>query len=262
MIALDTDTFHYAKNLFANFPPYKRCYLGAVFERHQAGKIFVDRQDKPTCACLFHTGGHTLLAGDPACESIAAFLDQLSPTTAIGKKALIFVGEHRGWEDKIEQIYEDRVRKEPRIAFQLNRDLFTAGEPETAAPGSVERIGEDTLTLLPDLLNPLKNRNWDSKEEFFRCGMGFCLIVDGRAVSVCSSVALGEGTAPIQITTLPDCTRRGFATRVAHTYIDHCLKADLEPYWECGVDNAASASTAEKVGFRPFGKLNRYWLVE
>ena len=78
MIELRPGDLEVVRPLYAEFP-YKRAFIGSVFEGHQVGKVFVDSARDPTAAVLFHPSTHALLAGDPCCDDLWGHLVALRP---------------------------------------------------------------------------------------------------------------------------------------------------------------------------------------
>ena len=86
----------------------------------------------------------------------------------------------------------------------------------------------------------------------------FCKIIDGKIVSMTESENVPnkpEGIVNLGINTLRDYRRKGYATEVCAAFIDNCVRRDVLPIWQCDINNTASQSLAEKLGFKCLGSV-------
>ena len=262
MIELRSEELEVARPLYAEFP-YKRAFIGSVFEGHQVGRVFVDSFPDPTAAALFHPSTHALLAGDPSCDDLWSHLVALRPQDVFGRERLIFVAPDEEWNSRLRALKGGSLQEEERDFFSFSGP--SAGKPDAGDHQDRQPVARITADLLETprgmLVGVLKH--WPTIEAFEEHGVGRCILTEaGEPISVCYSVTVGEAMAPIQINTLPDHRREGYATRVAQACIHDSLSRGIVPFWECGTDNRPSAALATKLGFQPGGHLSRFWLLQ
>ena len=263
MIELRPEELEVVRPLYADFP-YKRAFIGSVFEGHQVGRVLVDSTPDPTAAALFHPSTHALLAGDPSCDDLWSHLVALRPQDVFGRERLIFVAPDEEWNSKLRALRGGSLQEEERVFFSFPGP--TAREPDA---GEDHQDCQPDARITADLLETPRGmlagvlKHWPTAEAFKEYGVGRCILSEaGEPISVCYSVTVGEAMAPIQIATLPDHRLKGYATRVARAYILDSLRRGIVPFWECGTDNRPSAALATKLGFQPQGHLSRFWLLQ
>lgn len=81
-------------------------------------------------------------------------------------------------------------------------------------------------------------------------GFGYCVVDHHQNIlSTCTTIFRGGKFAEIDISTSPQHQGKGLATKVAHSFIKHCLKQKLTPRWDCDLNNENSNHLAKKLGF-------------
>lgn len=101
-----------------------------------------------------------------------------------------------------------------------------------------------------DLIKETITQYWDSLDEFYLHGIGYCCLEDNTAVSLGYTSFISDSFYEIGIETLECYRKKGYAYIASRTVLDEVLSRGKEPFWECSADNIASAKTAEKHGFR------------
>lgn len=103
-------------------------------------------------------------------------------------------------------------------------------------------------------------RQFGSAAAFMQHGFGFCVLERDEIVALISTYAVSRAGVEIQISTHPDCRRRGLATVLGATFILHCLERDLDPHWDAA--NVASCQLAEKLGYAGYTPYPVWLLVD
>ena len=106
------------------------------------------------------------------------------------------------------------------------------------------------LGINTDLIKETINQYWYSIDEFLLSGIGYCCIEDNIVVSLSYSSFISESYYEIGIETLSNYRRKGYAYAAAYAVLEKILLRGMVPFWECSSNNAASVSTADKLGFR------------
>ena len=99
-----------------------------------------------------------------------------------------------------------------------------------------------------------------SKEEYLRLGRGFAVLKDGKLVSAASSYSVYREGIEIQINTVAEERRKGFAGIVGAALILSCLDDGLYPSWDAASE--VSLHLAEKLGYEFSHEYNCYWVSE
>ncbi len=176
------------------------------------------------------------------------------------------------------------------LRMEGQQEIYAACVPELASRLSFTRKKPTSRFFWFDLLNPgidasrarlLQKTDWSAFLQFYgeaypklrdfgwlpdyfdkivterRC---FGVFEDQRLVCVADAPTipyLSELIVEPGIITLPRCRRKGYAAAACAAFIKEQLQHELIPVWTCALDNAASASLAQHLGFRSFGVLWR-----
>jgi hypothetical protein len=93
----------------------------------------------------------------------------------------------------------------------------------------------------------------------FPDGVVYGVVQDGRVISVAyvDKPHGKEGLVPVAyvvVETASAFRRRGYAQTVVSAVVDHVTSRGGEAWYDCVLDNAASAATALSVGYLPYGR--------
>jgi len=99
------------------------------------------------------------------------------------------------------------------------------------------------------LIKKYYDEYWDSIDNFLENGIGFCVKDKERVISEGVSIFKSKNYAEIDIITDSNYRGKGLASIVAEQFIDYCLSENIQPCWDCDVDNHASINLASKLGF-------------
>lgn len=131
--------------------------------------------------------------------------------------------------DSSKQEYHNCEQEEK--AYIVNRELLESG-------------------VNTDFIKETITQYWDSLDEFFLHGIGYCYLEDNTAVSLGYTSFISDSFYEIGVETLESCRKKGYAYRASRSVLNEVILRGKEPFWECSADNIASAKTAEKNGFR------------
>jgi RimJ/RimL family protein N-acetyltransferase len=113
----------------------------------------------------------------------------------------------------------------------------------------------ETYPAMYELIEP-DDQMEEEYKEMIRREARFCLMVDDKIVSMTESENVPnkpKGMVNLGINTLRDYRRKGYASEVCAAFIDNCIQQDILPIWQCDINNVASQSLAEKLGFKCLG---------
>jgi hypothetical protein len=143
---------------------------------------------------------------------------------------------------------EGKVLEIERINFSFSLDLYKK---------SMRQFGRHDYKIVRTTKELFKAINgsvvpksiWSTSEQFINIGVGFCLVINGEAVSTSFSAFKNNNQLEIGIETKAEFRGRGFAWYVCSALIDYCIENHLEPVWACNSINIGSYRLAEKLGF-------------
>lgn len=139
-----------------------------------------------------------------------------------------------------------RMRK--RIQLQYLLQSCQSGI-EVSEEYSIKRIDLnnvsqlETLSLRPDIF-------WNSDDDFLANGYGFgAFDKKDKLASVCYTASVSDFKAEVDICTAEEHRNKGLASQVLSAFVQHSLKHNIVPNWDCFADNTASLKTAQRLGF-------------
>ena len=233
------------------FEGNKDSMVRSCLQGMMGGKIWVTDPDDPKSALAF-LAEFGWYAGEPDGELVA-----FKPEGIVG-----LTPPDERWEALINEIWPG-AWKEHRYAIRkdtkFDREKLEAIVASLPAGYELRPIdGEIYDTFMED--EDLKEGvvHFGSKEEFFRLGRGFAIMKDESPVSTASSYTVSREGLEVQIYTVEDERRKGFASIVCAALILSCLDDGLYPSWDAA--NEESLHLAEKLGYELDREYDCYWL--
>ena len=252
---LDKNDFEKIRVVFSD--PKTHVAVYATLEGNLPGRIFVDDVVRPSAAFIWNEIRYGFLAGDPNNDAFVVSLSQLLSEKLFPEArdshdpTLVLFPYPQSWETKVGAITKGYSPIPlQRCMYTFNPGNFHGQNRKDNIPDGfrIQRIDAQFLSSGGDLEEEI-DFLWGSVDRFLSNGFGFCLLNGNTVVSACFSVFVSGNKREISITTHPEYRKQGFATLTASVYIEHCLRNNLEPVWQCWKDNAASVRLAEKLGF-------------
>ncbi|MFC3745534.1 GNAT family N-acetyltransferase [Paenibacillus sp. GCM10012306] len=251
MIELSDEEYTRVLPLLKN-QAYEPVFAYSVIDHNQSGKVFVDHRENPASCLVIHSYGQYLLAGSGSDER---FMNDVV-------EYLLNEQNHSTYYDLYVTTPELLILINERLAGRtvlLHRSSFTFD------PSRFQNL-KTTLQALPEyyvmksmddtLFNKYRNEMdssydslWNSSQHFMERGFGYCIMMNDHFASVCNSFFVGGGYADIDIVTVDEYQKRGLATLTGAAYIEHCLKHDVVPNYNCDAGNQRSIQLATKLGF-------------
>lgn len=147
----------------------------------------------------------------------------------------------------------DEINSKIRKRIQLQFTATSIIQELSALPKGymVKQIDDYNFEALGGFNLSIESKFWKSKKDFLQNGFGFCVFNElGAPVSICYAAGLANGAAEIDVATLPDYQKRGFANIVVAAFVKYCKQHSVVANWDCFDDNLGSLKTAERIGFR------------
>ncbi len=260
---LKFDDFHKIRSLFTR-SKHLKFTIGAVIAGNSPMSVWVDNEETPKSAFLWDHSHCYYFGGDAGnrdfCDAVENMLNNIIIPKVINVNREVFKIEYspKEWELILKEILRDK------FPFKISRKFFSLATPliphwRDLLPSDFDIKRIDRNLLESDTKNVERiideiTECWYSVDDFLTKGFGFCLIYNREerkeVQGWCTGEYFSEGKCGIGIETFQGYRKRGLATVMASTFVEHCLSVNIHPHWDASADNHASIRVAEKVGFR------------
>jgi hypothetical protein len=238
----------------------------SVIEGNSPGRIFVDHNDKPTCAFIWTGIDFSYIVGQ---KNNAAFFESIHKTIleeilpALQEAGsnfisiITFTEVHRQILLKLFQDQHPLSLGVNTFAFDLESFKKIHSQSYTIPAGFAVKKMDKAILENPKNQQILEDIEWcwNSVDHFLGDGIGTCILKDGKAVSYCYSIGYGAKSHQINIVTDSNYRRKHFAHIVGACFIDLCLEKAETLFWLCDKDNYPSRRLAESLGFEYIGNI-------
>ncbi|MGE7907565.1 GNAT family N-acetyltransferase [Peribacillus sp. NPDC094092] len=223
-------------------------FIYSVLNNYIPGKVYMDELKK---AVLVGTdSGIFVVGGDEMNNGLESIFLEVYRSIKNDKKRFTLFSPSKEWDQVINKMLGNELRQMHRYAFHFNKDTYSAVNMEKVPKDFiVKRIDEKIITESLEFNESYYNEYWGSVSNFLENGFGYCLLHNDTVVSECTSIFSSSQFAEIDIATQNKYRGMGLAQNVADIFIEHCIERNLEPNWDCDVNNFASIKLAERLGF-------------
>ncbi len=225
----------------------EKVYPFSILEGVQKGEIFVDNDEAPTSALIWHYCGFANIAGecnDGFIEEVMHMMQNPSEGHS-GRMALQSEGDDN---------LRDIIMSTPKVARYERYTFVFAGE-KNGTPCTMntepEPISPKNYELMRGRIVP--TFSWHSKDAFFRNGFGYFLVEDGQMAACAFSSGISRDYVDIGVETEEKYRGKGYGKLVATAMIKETLRRGKIPVWGCDTRNEASMKLAMSVGFEITG---------
>lgn len=274
MIRLNPDEFVKVIDPIRNLP-INTFFARSVTEQQLVGTVFVDRYDQPETIFVLHPYGMALLTGKADTEEFNHGLaDQLLKKSPTGLSWLWLQVWPEVWGPTLESLMAERLNgKKPvdnqptgikfekflRANFSFNREKWLRFRSYFRLNSeSIVRTDQVIYETMPGAVIP--RFFWNNADDFSRKGIGFTWLSDGKPASTAFAAYLHDNFLELGIETAPEYWGEGLALQVCTALIDYCLENNYIPVWSCRMENRASVTLAQKLGFELTLTLPNYKL--
>lgn len=236
----------------------------SILEQTIDGRVFVNREDNPTCAAVMSTnlvGGRLIGHADDPSFNHAFIAYMLQHWSGKGARHPIFWSTvSETWDEVVFRIFGYRALRIDRTQFRFNERTFKAlgvkPIPEDAHV-ILQRIDSNILAQHDALRRELEGL-WGSSDQFLKFGGGWIAISEeNQIVGRCNSAFVGGESSELAIWIDKSFRGKGLAGSLCQHFIADCLNRGIVPNWTCDTSNTASYDLAKKMGFEP---LQTYFL--
>ncbi|WP_078552169.1 GNAT family N-acetyltransferase [Alkalihalobacterium alkalicellulosilyticum] len=240
--------------------------LNSVINGTNRGIVYVDNTEHPTTALIYVVGVILFLVGDPHNRAFNEDLNRLIDNElkhdfidACGGTWFIGTSFDERWEVVLKDLFSERnygTYFEYHFTFNLDKFLLNKKSSYSMHNAVLTKIDKQ-------LLHDPKNEDiftdfwdfWRSEDDFFKQGLGYCVVENNKVISVCFSSHVDDNKHEIYVMSLEEARNKGLATICCTAFIEDCIKLGLEPHWSTYETNTASVNLASRCGFQLDKKL-------
>lgn len=223
--------------------------IASVLIGSQKGNVYTNSQSTPTSFFVEHKFGFSQIFGETDSFFLDALYQHLTERKFIVPKIRLYAPRHHAFLLGCAELSE-RCQFRLKHVKSPSRGDNGGGDNVKIVEINAENIREIDQALGLDL----SFRFWDSEENFLEHGMGQAVKCNDKFVSVCYAAAVAEQIAEIDVATLPEFRKRGFAACACSAFITKCLERGITPNWDCFTNNKGSLRLAESLGFEKYGE--------
>jgi hypothetical protein len=251
-----------AATLFADFP-FDRSWVNAALSRRR-GRLYTEGRERWSSAVLWPDRGCVSFAvGDPLSSGAPRIISDYLADARIEPPPIWFLSVVNDvWKQMILDHFEDDFVPLKRVSFAhppISLEGISGWENEVPEGCEVRRVDKALAARIPKEVDADFSLFWESPDEFVKLGLGYCLMQDGRILSVANAAFPMVRQTTIGVATVPEHQGMGYSTITCRPLIEQCLRNGIEPQWTTGADNVAARSVARKLGFA--GERQHWWLL-
>ena len=225
----------------------EKVYPLSIIEGLQKGEIFVDNDETPTVALVWHYCGFANILGayDERFIEETMKMMQDPPEGHSGRMALQTENDSR---------LEGLILKTPMVVKRERYIFEIAGEKNDILypkEAELKEITAENYGLMKGKIIP--SFSWPGKEEFLKNGLGYCLIEDGQMLACAFASGISKDYVDIGVETAEECRGKGYGKIVSAAMVKETLRRGKIPVWDCDTRNEASMKLACSVGFEIAG---------
>ncbi len=245
--------------------------IKSVIKGYNPGWVFVDNPEEPKTAMVWSKGirGFYFVGDENNINfnnSIDNYIDKeiFHRAKTLGMDYFEFSGTSLEWEATLESVFAHRdILKSKQFVYKNNIiedrifENVKLNNDYSIKKIDLELLNSGLLNL--DFIKSIILEWWDTTEDLLAKGVGYCILHNQRAVSVCTASFVTEESMESHIVTLEDFRKKGLAKKAVSEFLKHCKANSYEAYWDCMEKNIGSRALAESLGYK---KAYEYSLYE
>jgi len=253
MILVPKEHFNLIKNKLEEAPTFVFSVLDLTIE----GTVYAGSADYKSLLIQTDSGLY-YIAGQTIDELLIQELDTFFEESVDQAKRFTLFSTNPTWNLAIEKRLDKKVGSIQRYAFSFD-EMNYKNRRSNSCEYDIAKIDQFDIQQCLEFDKAYYNEYWDSEDNFIQNGIGFCVKDNGKVISECVSIFKSTKYAEIDIVTDLNYRGKGLASIVAEQFIDYCLAKQIQPRWDCDVDNIASVNLGSKLGFTNARKYNVYF---
>ncbi|MGE8000939.1 GNAT family N-acetyltransferase [Lysinibacillus sp. NPDC093190] len=244
MIKVTAENYSIIKETIKSAPTFVYSILDQVIE----GTVYADNESLHSLLFQTKSGIYYVYGYSPSEKTVSKLVFFLQESIEQSKRFTLFSSSD-DWNAKIEQRLDGHVKKLERYTFSFAINTYNDRERRESLDYEVIKIKQPQIEHCLEFDNQYYDEYWDSTNNFFENGFGFCLQHGDKIISEAVSIFKSHQFAEIDIVTDPNYRGKGLASFIVEKFIDYCLLNDIQPCWDCDINNQASYHLGTKLGF-------------
>jgi len=174
-----------------------------------------------------------------------------------GRRFTLF-SSTENWYRVIEENLGERLKRIERYSFSFELNTYLNRKRSSHSNYNIEKINESHIQNCLEFDKQYYDEYWDSVSNFIQNGFGFCVTGNNQIISEAVSIFKSVDYAEVDIITDSNYRGKGLASIVAVQFIEHCRSHNIQPRWDCDINNNASIQLGNKLGFNNPKKYRIY----
>ncbi|MFB4164113.1 GNAT family N-acetyltransferase [Alteribacillus sp. JSM 102045] len=256
---LKRDEFIKCKPLLNN---ERHVEVKGVVDGVNRGRIFVDNPVLPNAGMIWlgNNDGFFFI-GNPDNKDfngrIGRYVEEVIKLQMLEQDLFHFemIGNYPGWYPAIEKLFQHRTLSSwTQHVYILKKEQYEQERIILTTPYKIKKITKDFYfdkfnCINITYLHRKINESWFSAEDFFKQGIGYCIVLEDEIVGLCHTNFTTDNRQCIAIETSEAHQNQGLAKKMAHEFVQNTLKQGYTPYWDCMEENKPSQAVAKHIGF-------------
>lgn len=155
----------------------------------------------------------------------------------------------KSWYHAIEGVFDKKVNRVNRYTLSFSLEDYKNRNKIGFSEYAIGHISYSDIEHCLEFDKSYYDEYWDSISKFLQNGIGYCIKDNHTIISECVSIFKSIDFAELDIHTNPNYRGKGLAYLIAEQFIEHCISHNIQPRWDCDIDNTASFHLGNKLGF-------------
>lgn len=231
-------------------------FVYSILDNHIKGTVFADSANYKSMLIKTHSGLY-YATGQPS-ELLLNSIVEIYKQSVNQEKRFTLFSNDTILNQEIEKRLNNKVKKIIRYAFSFDFTYYKNIQRTIVSEYDVTSINGQLIKQCLEFDEDYYNEYWDSTENFLQNGIGFCVMDKEKIISEAVSIFKSQKYAEVDIITDSNYRGKGLASIIGERFIEYCISHNIEPRWDCDIDNIASINLGSKLGFTDPEEYNIY----
>ena len=243
MILVQKERFKILKEKIIDAPTF----VYSILDDYIKGTVFVDSANYESMLIKTNSGLY-YATGQPS-ELLLNSIVEIFEQSVNQEKRFTLFSNDTILNQEIEKRLNTKVKKIIRYAFTFDFTYYKNIQRNIVSEYDVTSINKQLIKQCLEFNEDYYNEYWDSTENFLQNGIGFCVMDKEKIISEAVSIFKSQKYAEVDIITDSNYRGKGLASIISERFIEYCISHNIEPRWDCDIDNIASINLGSKLGF-------------